>query len=232
MTYSRFASTEQMQDRFDAFASGASSLGGDCAADPAAVHRYSVNGIERGQVACYVDDRASGLSTATSVIVWTDEELLVLGRALRDDAADLTLYEWWRTEAGPSESSASASKDGEAELLEGSFDLRITRRDVGPAEEGGADPSWVRTWTLRLSAERGFEGMPTYEEDGELLFGKPNVLILDYGEPFQGFGTQCASYQSVSWREQGGRLTFGHPVGHCRERNLDVLTFAPWRRIS
>jgi hypothetical protein len=232
MTYSRFDSADEMHDRFDAFAAGVSTIGGNCATDPAAVHPYTVNGIERGQVACYVDERASGLSSATSVIVWTDEELLVLGRALRDDAADLTLYEWWRTEAGPSESSAPAPKDGEAELLEGFFDLTIDRDDLGPAEEGGADSSWVRSWTLRLSAERGFDGMPTYLEGGELLYGKPRLLIFDYGSTFAGFGGQCPAYQSVTWRERAGTVTFGHPVGHCRERNLDILTFAPWSRIS
>jgi hypothetical protein len=162
--------------------------------------------------------------------VWTDEDLLVLGRALRDDAADLTLYEWWRTDAGPSSSSAVPPKDGAAELVDGVFELRIERGARGVS--GLADPSWVRTWTLTLSAEDGFEGMPTYEHGGELLFGKPNLLIFDYGGPFQGFGTQCDSYQSVSWRERAGRLTFGHPVGHCRERNLDVLTFAPWTRVA
>ena len=189
-----------------------------------------MNGIERGQVACYVDERASGLSTATSVIVWTDEELLVLGRALRDDAADLTLYEWWRTEAGPSTSSAHPPKDAAAELVDGFFELEIERGDRGAS--GVADPSWARSWTLKLSAEDGFEGMPTYEEGGELLFGKPNVLIFSYGSTYQGFGADCPAYQSVTWREQADQITFGHPVGHCRERNLDVLTFAPWTRIT
>jgi hypothetical protein len=221
-----------MRDRFDAFAAGVPSVGGDCSTDASAVHEYSVNGIQRGRVACYLDERATGLSTATSVIVWTDEDLLVLGRALRDDAADLTLYEWWRTEAGPSESAAPAPKEGEVEVLEGFFELTIARDDVGPAEEGGADSSWVRSWTLKLSAEDGFDGMPTYQEGGELLYGKPDLLIFNYGSTFDGFGAQCPAFQSVTWRERGGRVTFGHPVGHCRERNLDLLTFASWRRIS
>jgi class 3 adenylate cyclase len=230
VTYSRFDALDEMRDRFDAFAAAVPSVGGDCSADASAVNPYTVNGIERGQVACYVDGRESGLTAATSVIVWTDDELLVLGRALRDDAADLTLYEWWRTDAGPSTSSAVPPKDGAAELVEGSFELEIGRGERGVS--GVADPTWARTWILTLSAEDGFGGMPTYEEGGELLFGKPNVLIFDYGESFQGFGTQCASYQAASWRERAGRLTFGHPVGHCRERNLDVLIFAPWSRVS
>ena len=84
------------------------------------------------------------------MIVWTDEELRVLGQAVRDDAADLTLYEWWRTEAGPWNSSAPPEKDGRAELLTGFFEVEITRAEAG-TDLGSADPSWVRTWTMTLS---------------------------------------------------------------------------------
>ena len=45
--------------------------------------------------------------------MWTDEGSLVLGQATRGDAADLTLYEWWRTEAGPWSSDAHPEKDGD-----------------------------------------------------------------------------------------------------------------------
>ncbi len=200
VTYSRFDALDEMQDRFDSFAAAVPSLGGDCSADASAVSPYTVNGIERGQVACYMDERESGLSAATSVIVWTDDELLVLGRALRGDAADLTLYEWWRTDAGPSTSSALPPKDGAAALVEGFFELEIERGERGAS--GVADPTWARSWTLKLSAENGFAGMPTYGEGGELLFGKPNVLIFSFGSTFQGFGAALS------------RL----PVGHAGTR--------------
>jgi class 3 adenylate cyclase len=235
VTYSRFGSPEAMQDRFDAFAAGAEGagrVGTDCARDPSARHEYQVNGQVRGEVTCYVEDRAAGLSSASSVIVWTDEELNVLARAVRSDAADLTLYEWWRTEAGPSVTSASPPKEGEAELLNGVFELEITRDQVGSPEEGQADPSWVRTWTLTVSPEEGFDGMPTYREGGEALFAKPNRLILAYGSSVRGLGAVCPALQAVTWRERGRSVVFSDPVGHCRERNLDLLTFEPWVRID
>jgi hypothetical protein len=164
------------------------------------------------------------------VIVWTDEELGVLARGVRGDAADLTLYEWWRMEAGPSSNPVLLEKDGEAKLLEGFFELEIERGDRGVS--GVADASWAGAWTLKLSPEEGFAGMPTYEQDGELLFGKPNLLIFDYGSPFPGFGATCPAYQSVTWQVRGNHVVFGDPDGQCRERNLDVLTFAPWTRIA
>jgi hypothetical protein len=230
VTYSRFAQTADMQRRFDAFSAAVIVPGGDCANDPAASHGYTTNGSPKGEVTCYVEDRRSGLSAASSVIVWTDEELGVLARGVRGDAADLTLYEWWRMEAGPSSNPVLLEKDGEAKLLEGFFELEIERGDRGVS--GVADASWAGAWTLKLSPEEGFAGMPTYEQDGELLFGKPNLLIFDYGSPFPGFGATCPAYQSVTWQIRGNHAVFGHPEGHCRERNLDVLTFAPWKRIA
>jgi class 3 adenylate cyclase len=230
VTYSRFAHAADMQRRFVAYSAAVIAPGGSCATDPSASHEYTMNGSRKGEVSCYVEDRRSGLSSAVSVIVWTDEELGVLARAVRGDAADLTLYEWWRTEAGPSSSPVLLEKDGEAEFLEGSFELEIQRGEVGAS--GTADPSWARAWTVKLSAEGVFDGMPTYQEGGELLFGKPNVLIFDYGSPFPGFGATCPAYQSVTWRIRGNHVVFGDPHGQCRERNLDVLTFAPWTRIA
>jgi len=232
VTYSRFGSAETMQGRFDAFAAAVTAPGGDCATDPAALHEYSVNGIARGEVACHVEDRRSGISTAASVIVWTDEELLVLARAVRDDGADLTLYEWWRTEAGPSSRSAMPEKDGTAELLTGFFEMEITEAEAG-TDLGSADPSWVRTWTMKLSLEDGFAGMPTYPDDGgELLFAKPRTVIFYREGGLQGFGARCPSYQAVRWTERGDQVVFSHPEGHCREWNLDAVTFKPWTRIA
>lgn len=232
VTYSRFQKRHDMQERFDAFTAAVPSPGGDCANDPAAFHEYTQTGVRRGDVACYVEDRRSGLSTAMSVIVWTDDELRVLARAVRDDRADLTLYEWWRTQAGPVASAAFLEKDGAAEVLTGEFETTITAAGSG-AGPGTADPSWVQTWTMSLSPKGEFVGMPIYAEDGGILYyGKPRTVIFYREGGLQGFGGRCPSYQAVRWKEHGDQVVFSHPEGHCREWNLDAVTFKPWVRIA
>ena len=72
--------------------------------------------------------RGTSPGTTDSVIVWTDEKLSVLGRAVRSDLADRTLYEWWRTEAGPWRTSASPAKDGDPpDTLQGMFEATGVR---------------------------------------------------------------------------------------------------------
>jgi hypothetical protein len=100
VTYTSFRSADDLRTAFEAFASPADLTNIDCAQDPSAWHEYTVNGTAVGEVACYVEEGTSA-GTTDSVIAWTDAELLVLGRAVWSDPADLTLYEWWRTETGP-----------------------------------------------------------------------------------------------------------------------------------
>jgi hypothetical protein len=171
-----------------------------------------VNGIARGEVACHVEDRRSGLNTAALVIVWTDEELLALARAVREGAADLTLYEWWNR-VGPPDQLRVPEKDGEAELLTGVFGMKITEAESGP-EAAKADPSWVRAWTMSLSLEDGFVGMPMYAEDGAtLLFAKARTVISHRAGGLHGFGARCPSYQAVRWADRGKRSSSPIPRG-------------------
>ena len=128
VTYASFGSGDDLRTAFEQFASPADLTNIDCARDPSARHEYTVNSIAAGEVACYVDERTDP-GTTDSVIVWTDEKLSVLGRAVRSDPADLTLYEWWRTEAGPWRTSASPAKDGDPPEthFEGMFEARGVR---------------------------------------------------------------------------------------------------------
>jgi class 3 adenylate cyclase len=209
-TYASFTSADDLADRFEAFAAGADGGGTDCARNPQARQPYSVNSQPRGDVVCFLEDADAGPATTRSVIVWTDDELLVLGRAVRSDAADLTLYEWWRTEAGPVLGSALPPKDGEPEVLEGVFHT--------PDGES-------------LSVSSG-EFVPSGFSHGEpalALLGKPNLLFAYHRVSTPTFGgVVCPTYEVYRWRKRGRDLALRLVGGGCREYNSEDIAQATW----
>lgn len=60
----------------------------DCAAYTNAINEYSAADAHVGQVACYRDG-------GSSYLLWTVEELRVLGVAEQEGRSDLDLYDWW-----------------------------------------------------------------------------------------------------------------------------------------
>lgn len=180
-------------------------------------HEYTVNGTRAGEVACYTVEGTS-LSTTDSVIVWTDEELLVLGRAVRGDAADRTLYTWWQTEARPWEAtSANPPKDGEPpDIIQGVFEA------VG------------HTWTLTFEGERYEESQfgPIYG-DAEVFFAKPStVLVFHRLAPPTFGGALCPNYEEYRWRLRGDRLSLNLVSGGCREYSSVDIANAEWIRVA
>jgi hypothetical protein len=148
------------------------------------------------------------------VITWTDEESLVLGRATRGDAADLTLYEWWRIEAGPWESEADPEKDGAAELLAGTF-----RNDAG--------------WKLTFDGSRYvLDDLGPYGGENVLLFRKPGELLVFHRIPVHSFGGPCPNYEVYGWRLRGDRLSLEILDGGCREHYSREISDTPWTRID
>jgi hypothetical protein len=216
VTYTSFVSADDLHEAFEAFASPADLTNIDCARDPSARREYTVNGTAVGEVACYVDEGTSA-GTTDSVIVWTDEELGVLGRAVRDDPADLTLYEWWRTETGPWSTSASPAKDGEPpDIIQGVFEA------VG--EE----------WTLTFEGGRYRESrFAPYHGDAELLFAKPSTVLLYHRSPAPTFGgALCPNYEEYRWRLRGDRLSLDLVSGGCREYSSVDIANAEWIRVD
>ena len=215
VTYSSFASVEEMQVPFEGFASPADLTNLDCSREPSARGEYTIFGRRAGEVACFVRE-GTGISTTDSVIAWTDEELLVLGQAIRGDAADLTLYEWWRNEAGPWDSSAHLQKDGgPPDLLEGVFEA------VG------------HPWTLTFEDGRYEESQfgPDYG-DAEVLFAKPSTVLLYHRLAPQTFGGHCPNYEEYRWRLRGDRLSLDLVSGGCREYSSDDNANAEWTRVG
>ncbi|HEX6399175.1 MAG TPA: adenylate/guanylate cyclase domain-containing protein [Actinomycetota bacterium] len=217
VTYASFGSTEDLRTAFDQFASPADPTHVDCARDPSARHDYTVNGTRVGEVACYTVEGTS-LSTTDSVIVWTDEELLVLGRVVRGDAADLTLFSWWQTEAGPWDAtSANPPKDGEPpDIIKGVFEAAGER------------------WTLTFEEGRYQESRfgPHYG-DAELLFAKPSTVLLYHRLAPQTFGgALCPNYEEYRWRLRRDRLSLDLVSGGCREYSSVDIGKAEWIRVD
>jgi class 3 adenylate cyclase len=217
VTYTSFGVADDLRTAFEAFASPVDLTNIDCARDPSARHEYSVNGTAVGEVACYVDEGTSP-GTTDSVIVWTDEELLVMGRAVRSDPADLTLYEWWRTETGPWRTGASPAKDGgPPDMLQGVF------------EASG------KQWTLTFEASGRYEESefgPFYG-DAVVFFAKPSTLLVYHRLPPPTFGgALCPNYEEYRWRLRDDRLSLDLVSGGCREYLSVEIANAEWTRVD
>jgi class 3 adenylate cyclase len=216
VTYASFGSAEDLRTAFEGFASPADPTNVDCARDPSARHAYTVNGTPAGEVACYTVE-GTGVSTSDSVIVWTDDELLVLGRAVRGDAADLTLYTWWRTETGPWDASSAPPKGGEPpDLIQGVF-------------EAEGEP---RTLTFEDGRYEESVFGPDYG-DAEVYFAKPSTVLLYHRLPPLTFGgDRCPNYEEYRWRLRGDRLSLDLVSGDCREYSSIDIANAEWTRVD
>lgn len=65
----------------------------NCEFNTAATNDYVTDDLVAGRVACYRDGGASFL-------IWTAEELRLIGTARQDDRFDLDLYDWWAEQFG------------------------------------------------------------------------------------------------------------------------------------
>lgn len=184
------------------------------------------------------------LLATRSVIWWTNDQLLVLARATHEDistskkqAADLTLYEWWRTSGGPGADGQFRPKDVPAQLLEGTFQVTITPQDIGPTPKLSRD-EYVGKWTLTIGdgqvtvGEEPIRGK-AIEETNVALFGKPDRFIIDHiDHPRIGFHAPCVRYESYAWRLDGDLLVLSDPTtGECVAR-VNPLDYAPWTRVA
>ena len=213
VTYTTFGSADDLNRAFDGFASPADLTNIDCAHDASGRHPYTINGTAAGEVACYVEEGTSP-GTTDSVIVWTDEELRLLGRAVREDPADLTLYEWWRTQGGPWRTEASPSKDGEPpETIEGVF------------EASG------RTLVFENDRYHESEFGDDYG-DSTLLYGKPSTVLMLHDSPAPTFQGICPRYEMYRWQLDGDHLSLRLLEGGCREYSSAEITNAEWTKVD
>ena len=218
VSYARFRLSDEMQAAFEGFASPADLTKTDCATEAFARQEYTINGVSAGEVACYTV-KGDSISTSDSVIAWTDNELLVLGRAVRGDTADRTLFDWWRTETGPWEpgSSAHPPKGGEGPaILEGAFETASGQDRTLLFEEGRYLDSWF-----------------AYAGDAEPFFAKPSTVLIYHEQPPPGGTTgHCPNYEEYRWKLRGDRLDLQLVSGGCREYGSREIDEAAWERIG
>jgi class 3 adenylate cyclase len=258
--YETYANRDDLARAFGSNTAGQELTGTSCRDDAAASGFYAVDGADRGAVACFIEHPTPLEFVPT--IVWTDQELLVLGRLTTEfvtdyqgNVPDLSFYEWWRTSAGPGPNRNFRVKDEPAELPSGTYRSTITRAQAGPLNEGGADDRWVGTWTITLdgdSFEESFDdglgqreadqdvtGDQSYRITSELLWGKDRRMVLrrDYEDgipPLGGVTAFCERLtESLGLRVQGDRLVFVDPSpGDACDDFRGVATFQPWERVG
>ena len=156
--YETYANRDDLDRAFGSNTAGQELTGTSCREDAAASGFFAVDGAQRGAVACFIEHPTPLEFVPT--IVWTDDELLVLGRLTTEfvtdfqgNVPDLSFYEWWRSSAGPGPNRNLRQKDEPAELPSGTYRSTITKAQAGPLNEGGADDRWVGTWTITLDGD-------------------------------------------------------------------------------
>lgn len=184
--YELFSSRDEMDEAFQTRASANRAPGGECATDHLAVTPYSIGGEPAGRVLCYtlvIGD------TETSHIQWTDENSAIYAHAIRNDQADLTLYEWWLSSSGPVSSAGDATvtaKDRSAAaavppLREGSYLVSVSEPDRVTGVNL-RDASGRPLVTYRMHIEDGtyeFVRDDVFVESGNVLLSKPDLVVFD-----------------------------------------------------
>ena len=184
--YQLFPSRDEMDEAFQTRANTNEAPEGECATDHLAVTSYSIGGEPAGRVLCYtlvIDD------TETSHIQWTDENSAIFAHAIRNDQADLTLYEWWLSSSGPVasvEDATDTAKDRPAaaavpHLRDGSYLVSVGDPDR-VTDVALRDANGRRLLTYRMHIEDG-----TYEfardaaivDSGNVLLAKPDLVVFD-----------------------------------------------------
>jgi class 3 adenylate cyclase len=236
--YDGFRTLEEIGHAFDVATAGASVRGTSCRDEAAATTHYEVGGQSRGSVACWVE---KNLLSYTARIVWTDDTLDVLANASFEvttdsggSVPDLTLYEWWSENAGPTDA-ALVPKDDPIEGPLGTYRLTIRPDEVGPLNEGKVDPVFVGDTTLVLRDDAVSITWDDGTIDGELLWGKPHRLIVripgdlgtDYGRQ------QCPRLLSWTWEVHGDVLILSDPSDEPACNGIrTLLTHEPLERVG
>ncbi len=170
----------------------------------------------------------------SSVIAWTDENLLVLGQAVRGDLGDLSLYEWWLS-AGPADAETPPEKDGGAAAVDfpqGTFLAEVT--DEQDLRELGVSGLLSATAGIRLDdgVYRDTYGGPAYQyRDGTYVLTKGPTVVFTETTTTVGTTVGCsgnsATYRWTEKPDGSVRWTFLEGDSPCRPGPFPT-TSEPW----
>jgi DNA-binding SARP family transcriptional activator/Tol biopolymer transport system component/tRNA A-37 threonylcarbamoyl transferase component Bud32 len=190
---------------------------GQCATETLAVTPYTIGGSRAGRVLCYTLNRDE---VDQSHIEWTYEDSSIYAHAVRNDLADLSLYDWWLSTSGPVASNGDATgttKDPPASLgprlRDGSYLLSLTPRQVShffpdlftTPGRGGTLAIHLGDGTYELAADG------TVVQSGRTLLTKPDAIVfvpeqaLVCGTPLLPVTYEwTATAQTVTWAKMEG----------------------------
>jgi DNA-binding SARP family transcriptional activator/tRNA A-37 threonylcarbamoyl transferase component Bud32 len=228
-----FGNKDAMDAAFGKRAYAADAYGGDCGTDPKAQNAYTIGGAPAGRVLCQ-------RSVNQSEIAWTDERILVLGDAWRNDIGDVSLYQWWRT-AGPVVEGTVAEKDafsGVPQAPQGTFMINLTERDNRRLHRLAKNVpfDWRGTFGIRFShgtytLVRGSLGRFGQIDSGTYLLSKGPVVVLTSSSCF---GKDVSA--SYRWRMIGSEIEWtlervlGANARSCAPGPWPI-TIHPWLRV-
>jgi serine/threonine protein kinase/DNA-binding SARP family transcriptional activator/Tol biopolymer transport system component len=198
-----------------AFQQGANSRqapDGDCAVDHLATSAYTIDGTSAGNVLCYTTTRNGSLFAEDTIqqshIEWTDANTSIYAHAVRNDLADLSLYEWWLSSAGPVVSGAEGPTEKDASPSASVHRLRDGTYLAAPPRGCGS-----RGETCQMNIDEGayeINGVSFETEEGSVLLQKPNAIVFKptSGPCLAGVSVTLTSRAAVfEWQVSGASLT-------------------------
>jgi DNA-binding SARP family transcriptional activator/tRNA A-37 threonylcarbamoyl transferase component Bud32 len=215
--YELFQTRDEMDMAFQVNVNNTRAPQGECATEHLAVGAYTIGGEPAGKVLCYTvqvgDARRATGEPARSHIEWTDENVSIYAHAVRDDLADLSLYQWWLGSSGPV---AAANGDTDAVVKDASASVTIPRDGSYLATTGPCSSVRLGNCILRIQGSayelRNWNGTPF--ESGGVSLSKPNLVVFAAHTGYCNDAGRDTRPSTNTWTEsKNGQVSFERTGG-------------------